>query len=60
MNIFGKLLHDVAARAIELNDPVMNRLMLQLTLYSAADPASPDHDPKLTMALINGEKHEKV
>lgn len=42
LNILGK----VAARAIELNDPQLNILMLRLTLYSAADPSSEDYDPK--------------
>lgn len=44
LNIFGKLLYKVAARAIELDDPELNKLMLQLTLYSVADPGSPDYD----------------
>lgn len=38
LEIFGHLLHRVAQRATELNDPEMNILMLRLTLYGAADP----------------------
>lgn len=39
LGIFGSLLHEVATRASELNDPTLNLLMLRLTLYDAADPA---------------------
>jgi len=38
LRIFRGLLHDVAVRASELNDPALNILMLRLTLYDAADP----------------------
>lgn len=51
--IMDELLREVSARAIELDDPVLNRLMLQLTLYSVSDPNSPDHDAELTNRLIN-------
>ena len=44
INIFARLLHDVAARASELNDPEMNKLMMRLTLYEIADPTSPAYD----------------
>lgn len=37
-NIFGDLLSQVAQRAIELDDPQLNILMLRLTLYEQADP----------------------
>jgi hypothetical protein len=47
MAIFGKLLAQVGERAAELNDPRMNALMLRLTIYTAADPESPDYDPEL-------------
>jgi hypothetical protein len=44
LNILGKLLAMVGERAAELNDPELNALMLRLTIYSAADPDSPDYD----------------
>lgn len=44
MTIFALLLDAVAKRASELNDPELNALMMRLTLYSVADPASPDYD----------------
>jgi len=36
-NIFGKMLAEVADRAIILDDPELNILMLRLTLYEVAD-----------------------
>lgn len=45
--VFGDLLYQVAERAAEINDPVMNALMMRLTLYEAADPEKPGFDKKL-------------
>lgn len=47
IQIFALLLEEVATRASELNDPVMNRLMSRLALYEAADPYSPGYDPEV-------------
>lgn len=58
---FGMLLYQVAQRASELNDPILNHLMCELTLYEIADPYSMNYDKakleeieKLAM-LENGE-----
>lgn len=40
------LLRRVAQRAIELDDPELNKLMCKLTLYSCCDPQSEDYDAK--------------
>lgn len=45
--IFRQLLAAVATRAIELDDPELNRLMLRLALYEQGDPTSPAYDPSL-------------
>ena len=45
--VLAELLAEVAERAIELDDDKLNELMLRLTLYSAADPESPDYNPKI-------------
>jgi len=37
IRIFGGLLHDVAERASQINDPALNILMLRLTLYEKGD-----------------------
>lgn len=47
LNIFARLLAEVAERAIELNDPALNNLMMRLTLYEQADPHSADFDAAL-------------
>jgi hypothetical protein len=57
LQIFGRLLAQVADRAAALNDPILNDLMCRLTLYSAADPASPDFNKKLLIEV--SEKAEQ-
>jgi hypothetical protein len=54
LNIFGKLLASVAERAIELDDPQMNELMLRLTLYSQADPYDPEYNRDV-MSLVQSD-----
>lgn len=45
LKILGRLLAEVGERASQLNDPELNHLMCRLTIYSVADPKSPDYDP---------------
>lgn len=52
INIFGNLLHEVGARAAKLNDPILNELMCRLTLYSVADPESPDFSEDVLKQVI--------
>lgn len=52
VNIFGGILHQVAERAIELNDPKLNALMCRLSLYSQSDPYSANYDPDSVHELI--------
>lgn len=53
--IFGKILFQVGERAKELDDPKLNALMLQLTIYTIADPESPDYNGAAVNEYI--EKH---
>lgn len=52
LNIFGKLLAEVGERAAELNDPKLNALMARLTIYSVADPTSPDYDADVLREVL--------
>lgn len=47
INQFRQLLIKVAERCSELNDPVLNKLMCQLTLYECADPDSKEYNQKI-------------
>lgn len=47
LKILLSILGEVAQRAIELDDRELNRLMIRLTLFSCADPASEDYDEEL-------------
>lgn len=52
-NIFGKILFEVGERAAELDDPQLNALMVRLTIYSVADPMSPDYDKDVVERVID-------
>lgn len=45
------LLKRVAQRAIEVDDPELNKLMCKLTLYSCCDPQSADYDEEIRRDL---------
>ncbi len=47
IQIFSQLLCEVGERAAELHDPVLNALMMRLTIYEQADPTSKDYRPEL-------------
>jgi len=55
INIFGRILSEVAERAIELNDPKLNQLMCRLALYEQSDPYSPNYDKKKTDYVLSEE-----
>lgn len=44
LQILAHLLAQVGERAAQLNDRQLNALMMRLTIYSVADPESPDFD----------------
>lgn len=52
LQILGTILYEVGERAAELNDPILNKLMVRLTIYSIADPYSPDYDKKLCDKIL--------
>jgi len=43
---------ELGERAAELNDDQLNALMCRLSIYSIADPYSPDSDKELTKQII--------
>ena len=47
------LLIKIGERAIQLNDPELNKLMIRLSIYSFSDPLDPDFDPALIDKLLN-------
>lgn len=42
--MFYEKLREVAVRCSQLNDPILNKLMCDLTLYSISDPTNSDYD----------------
>lgn len=60
MHLLCNLLGQVAQRAASLHDPELDALMMALTLYSVADPESPDYRPGLIdrhMQRVDRIKH---
>lgn len=53
LRITSDILAEVASRAIELNDPKLNALMCQLTLFEQSDPYSKGYDADATQKTIN-------
>ena len=53
--ILGDLLHKVGTEAARINDPALNSLMCRLTIYSCADPESPDYDQELLERILSPE-----
>lgn len=58
-NIFGKLLAQVADRAIELNDPELNILMLRLTLYEIDGKTPEEQNTAIQQAIEEQRKRIK-
>lgn len=54
-NVFGKILAQVADRAIELDDPQLNILMLRLTLYEI-DGKTPEEQNSAIVQAIDEQK----
>lgn len=52
LNTFRCLLADVGECAARLNDPQLNALMCKLTIYSIADPDSPDYDAAAVERIV--------
>ena len=53
LNILLVLLKQVGQRAIELDDPQMNALMLRLGLYSISNPDDPEFNPELVEKYLS-------
>ena len=56
LSIFVRYLHSVATRATELNDPILNRIMVEMALYTVGDPHSEDYDMEKIQEVIKKAK----
>jgi len=53
LNVLARLLMQVAKRAAQLDDTVLNKLMCQLTLYEISDPESKEYDKEKVKEILN-------
>jgi len=60
LQILASILAEVGERASELNDPELNALMCRLTIYSIADPHSPDYDPETVREICDQARQISV
>ena len=54
-----RYLISISERAIELDDPILNRLMCELTLYDQVDPHGESYDKDLIHRVIKKAKNFK-
>lgn len=52
---FRALLHEVAQRCTEINDPVLDILMIKMTMYSVANPDMPDFDQEVVKQFLESD-----
>jgi hypothetical protein len=52
LHILQELLIEVAERAIKLNDPELNKLMIRMSLYSISNPHDKEYNPKLVSEIL--------
>lgn len=60
LNVTRLLLIELTQRASELNDPELNAIMCNLTLYEEANPESQDYNPKMVETVMKQAKASKL
>jgi hypothetical protein len=60
INIFKNILGEVAERAIKLNDPELNILMLRLALYDTPQSEIPNAIEQQKLLIEHGKRNEKA
>jgi len=58
VSILSSIIGEVALAAARINDSELNKLMLQLTLFTLADPDSEDFDPEALSTIFNPKTKE--
>jgi len=59
LNVFRTLLLQVGERAAELNDPILNKLMFDMTIYELPSPSDPEYGKLMKRVYAEAEKQEK-
>lgn len=52
LQIYQSMLLELAERALQLNDPILNGLMCRMTLYEESDPESKSYNRDFTEKII--------
>ena len=59
IQIFYRYLMSVAERCAEIKDPILDRLMYEMSLYEQGNPESKDYDPDMFKVLVERYEQEK-
>ena len=59
LNVFKNLLAQVAQRATQLHDPILDRLMFDLTLYELPEPTSTEYGELMDKVYAAADKQTK-
>jgi hypothetical protein len=60
LNVLRNYLGLVAQRAAQINDPILNQLMCEMTLYEVADPYSKDYDAKVLRQVAESAEKQRI
>lgn len=60
LNIFNNLLGQIAQRATEIKDPILDRLMFDLNLYELPSPNSKEYTKLMKQVYDKAEKQIKL
>lgn len=60
LNVLRVYLGKIAERASQLNDPILNKIMCDMTLYDIADPASKDYSKKVIKKIHIKAKAQEI
>ena len=59
LNTLLRYLGSVATRASQINDPILNKIMCDMTLYEVADLSSPEYDAKVISEVYRKAKEQR-
>lgn len=59
LNVFKNLLAQLAERATQLNDPIMNKIMFDLTLYELPEPTTKEYGKMMQRVYAAAKKQAK-
>jgi hypothetical protein len=60
LNVFKNLLAQVAHRATQLHDPILDKIMFDMTLYELPAPTTPEYNKLMKQVYVAAEKQKEI